>query len=368
MNKQVILLCLLTLLALETKAFETTTSSLTIFVYPPRHELNWKSPRKALFSFLGIEIEKIISPGKDVESVNPWGETTTISSRYRSTMGHSIAHVECTTSDGERFDDWSSFSGQDYPEVDKENILKNKIGLGTLFYDYIDGHIIRGEENINRLIFYRGERKNRERVNPRYLKFEITPESCDEVKKMATFYASFHYDKNTTLAELKKRDPNRVLYFTTNLDPYESFQERLTNIDAKVGGGCAPYAIGLMKAAELYDSSLDPLFKLELDVSEKLIGTPAKPVKFLSLILGKNGRHWNFDGYENRHMSQYDPQKIWDFVGQAQQCARGNECELEENSWYQAHKSALKIGSVIELENLKKEKSVEITGILIKKN
>ena len=364
MKKAIFILILLNLQVL--KAETNIQDSLTIFVYPPRHELDWSSPRKVLESFLGIEIGKKFHPGHDIVSVNPWGEPTTISSNYRSTMGHTIAHVNCTNSDGTRFDDWSSFSGQDYTAVDKKNTLKDKIGLGTLFYDYIDGHIIRGDENVNRVIYYKGETRNGVEVKPRYMQFEITPDRCDELKKMATFFESFHYNKNTELNTLLEREPVKVLYFTTNLDPYKSYQDNLANNDAKVGGGCAPYAVGLLKAAGLYDKTLDSIFKIELDVSEKLIGSSKNKVNFASLFIGKNGRHWTYEGYPNRHMSQYDPQKIWNFVGGIEECLNSDQCNLESNSWYQANKGVISKGRTIKLTNKESNESREVEGLLIK--
>jgi hypothetical protein len=368
MKKILIILSLVLPFASSLYAEEESSNTLTIYAYPPRHAINWKSPSKALFSFLGIELGKKLRPGKEIESINSYGESSVISSQYRSTMGHTIAQVECTTTSGERYTKWSSFSGQDFTAIDKVNLLDEKLGLGILFYDYIDGHIISGEENINRLIYYKGERKEGARVKPRYMKFDISPESCDELKSMTSFYETFHYPKGSTYEELLARDPSKVLYFTTNLDPYESFQERLSNVDAKVGGGCAPYAVGLLKAANLFDSSLDSVFKLELDVSEKLMGSKENPVTVLSLLLGKKGAHWTYDGYKNRHMSQYDPQKIWSFIGDVQECIKNRPCELDHNKWYEDNKASLSRGAKVTLTNQVQEKSVELEGIVLKKN
>jgi hypothetical protein len=366
MKKPAILLVILTLLVLEPMA--VAEDFLTLFAYPPSNKISWNSPRNALLSFFGIAVKKVVIPGKNIDSFDPWGEITSISSSYRSTMGHTIAHINCTTSDGTRFDDWSSFSGQDFIEVDKENVLQKKLGLGVLFYDYIDGHIIRGEENINRLIFYKGHRKKLHKIKPRYLQFEISTESCDQLKKMASFFEEFHYKKNSTLEELKKRPPSQTLYFTTNLDPYESYLDRLTNPYALVGGGCAPYAIGLIKAAKLYDDSLDSLLKLEIDVSEKLIGSRDYPMTLASLLFGKKGKHWTYDGHQNRHMSQYDPQKIWDFIGEIETCVNNNddECKLESVNWYMSNKDLLSKGKMISITNQEKNKTVNIKGILVK--
>lgn len=298
-------------------------NTLTLFAYPTQRKIDWSTPKNAIKDFLGIAVRKLIFPGAKIEAINPDGESSEIDEYYKSTMGHTVTHVKCTTSSGEKFDEWTSFSGQDFIEVDNKNIFKEKMGLGILFYDYADGHIIRGEENIKRLIYFRAKNRAEEKVKPRYLQIPIDHSQCDKLKEFINFFTSFNYDKDITLEQLLSRPEDQTLFFTTNLDPYESFLDRKNDPKAKVGGGCAPYAVALMKVVNEYDNYFDSIWKLNLTISENKFGNKKNnPIAFVDLIFGKMGERWADPGYPTKKMSQYDPTRIWEFIGDVLKCEK----------------------------------------------
>lgn len=330
-------------------------SSLTIYAYPSTNPLNWNSPRSALLSFLGIEIERQLTMNEALKFENQYKEQGAISSTYKSTMGHTIAHIQCTLSSGTRYTKWTSFSGQNYSEVDMSNIFDQKLGLGVLFHSYVDGHIIDGDENRLRVTAYEGSsRENslgqRQKAEPRYLQVEIDAKACDRLKNMVSFFEGFHFPANSTLAELMQRPANKVLYFNSFSDPLQSYYDRLKNPSAPVGGGCAPYGIALLKMAGRYDANLDKEWLLNLKISEKLIGGlpdsqgGVRRVDIKSLLLGGLGSEWEHAGYESREMSVYDPSKIWSHLNESILCLESGQCADQVQPWVRANKSALQVG------------------------
>lgn len=330
--------------------------TLTVFAYPPSKPLDWTTPKTALRSFIKITIQQKLFRGEKIESLDETNQSSTINEFYRSTMGHTITHVKCTTSQGEKYDTWTSFSGQDYLEVDNRLLFEDKVGLGALFYDYFDGHIINGEENIKRLVYYRGG------GSPRYLQVPVDANNCDQLKEMVEFYKGFQHKKFMPLRELEALPDEQKLYFTTNLDPYESYMARKSDPKAKVGGGCAPYGIALLKVINKYDRDLDSLLKLKLEISENQFGDKQRnPIHLKELLFGEKGSHWKFPGFSTRKMNQYDPSLIWAFIGGIQKCieTQGNECEGKYAQWYASNASRLESGQKISLENTLKVKIQE---------
>lgn len=313
-------------------------SSLTIYVYPPYKPINWQSPAKAILSFFGIEIHRTLAADEAIAFENSLGEPGKMSSRYRSTMGHAINHIHCTLPNGKVYDRWSSFSGQTHPQVDVNNILRDKIGLGVLTYRYPDGRIIEGEENLKRVTFYNGTKQVneagvKELVRPRYLQIEVTPQACEKLQAMVTFYESFGLRSDLPLKEILQRPENKILYFDSVTDPYLSYLVREKDPNSTVGGGCTPYAVALVKQSGRYDERLEKLWRRPLTVSERLIGgIPDEngKIRRVSLveILGTSiGEAWTFEGYRNRELNLYDPSKIWNFIGESRLCISGGNCD-----------------------------------------
>jgi|GEM_PF-1763379 len=359
--KSPLLFSLLFFLLAPIVANAASPSLLTIYVYPPRKPLNWSSPRSLLFSFLDIGLGASLHNDNAVKFESDFREKGSISSDYRSTMGHSIAHVQCQLSSGKTYNKWTSFSGQDSREVDNKNIFDDKLGMGVMFYDYIDGHLISGAENIKRLTHYKGKLRfdpggALTRAHPRYLALKIDNRQCDELKEMIAFFESFHFKKGTTIAQLEAKDPESVLYFTNEIDPWESYQNRKKTGRGKVGGGCAPFAVALLKSVGLYSAEFERAWSFKLPVSESLIGGIPLPksrelrkVSLGSLVFSDLGSRWTNPGVPNRISKMYDPQKIWDFLGDSMAClsldrAKKESCKGPAAEWTRKAGSRLQLG------------------------
>ena len=339
-------------------------STLTIYVYPPSDRLDWTNPRTASIRFAvsAVREEEANVTGKKKFS-NDWGEQVSFPYGYRSTMGHTIAHIQCRPAgDDAIFDKWASLSGQDFREVDEKN-MHDEIGLSVLFYNYTDGFIIAGQENRERLAFYRGERKGSAgktvEIQPRYMSFNIDAEVCSKLKALEQHFESYHYPQTVSYREFLALQPLPAdhLYFSTNFDPLDTYRAHLTDSQTFEGGGCAPFGVSLIRAARLLvdqDGALDPAleenWKLQLEIAQDLLGGPdIKDAKGNVLIKttddsGKErrisdamlfatpmGDHWTEEskgnnGKVNRlvRFSNYDPQKMWDFLGDVLTCLKSN--------------------------------------------
>jgi hypothetical protein len=99
------------------------------------------------------------------------------------------------------------------------------------------------------------------------------------------------------------------------LDPFDSYLIRKQTGKGDVGGGCAPFGVGLLKAGGLHISAYDRIWQRHFDVSEKLIGNQNRPVPVLTLLLGSAGQNWVHSGYPDQLLDVYDPEFIWEFIG-----------------------------------------------------
>jgi len=330
-------------------------SHLTLYVYPPHEPLDWSTPRNLIATMAGLLVQAAVTKDDLVRVINDFKESGTISSDYRSTMGHTIAHVTCRLSSGAAYAKWASFSGQDFPLVDKKLIFDDQIGLGVLFYNYLDGHIIAGEENPKRLIYYTGHlyldrNLQFQRVHPHYFEFSISPRQCDQLKEMIDFFEGFHFPPGTTIEDLERKPPESVLYFSSVLDPYGTYLKRKNTGHGLVGGGCAPFAVGLLKLTGLHEALFERRWLRHLPVSESLIGDGrSRRVGLDDILLSELGDSWAKDGVPSRRMKIYDPQLIWNFVERALTCLEPERdpdqaCPNDIAKWLHAHGSKIKAG------------------------
>jgi hypothetical protein len=361
---------------------------LTVYVYPPSQHLNWKSPKSLIYSFLKIQAAKTVKqvPSPSTTFMSDFNEAGSIDTVYMSTMGHTIAHVQCELESGVPYDRWTSLSGEDDVNEDYNQAFKNKIGVGLLFHKFIDGHIISGPENYKRLTHYRGQKfidanGKTQVAKPKYLSFSIGHQQCQDLKGMIDFYESFHFPKSTPAVELKKRSIQNTLFFTNVIDPYDSYILRKSDSQAEVGGGCAPYAVGLIKMAGLFSATFEKTWSRRQPVSENLIGGletadgKIRVVSMNSILFGKLGDNWVYAGQQNQVVKMYDPQNIWESLVSLENCISKKKCAAEHamiQQEFQALGKSLQIGSAQVFTDRfqihKKEKSISqtITGLEIR--
>ena len=82
------------------------------------------------------------------------------------------------------------------------------------------------------------------------------------------------------------------------------------------------------------------------EVSERLIGGIAdetgriREAEVSDLLAGSLGGSWTYPGYKNRVFDSYDPQHIWQFIGEISDCSWGGPaCSLAAGEWYNKNKS-----------------------------
>jgi hypothetical protein len=336
-------------------ALAADSSRITIYVYPASGNLKWETPKKLVSSFFDLTAKAALTMNYDVPLLNDFGEKNYLSSHYASTMGHTIAHTQCRLKNGKWFDKWASLSGMDDAALVAKKIFNEGLGAGAVFYDYKDGHIMTGEENWKRLAFYYGAAVKESvdksfHLRPRYIEFEIDRNDCDELEKMISFFESYHFPLGTPYAKLEKKDPESVLYFTPSYMPYESYLNRIKTGHGKVGGGCAAFGAGLLKAAGKYDPEFDSWMR-PVTVSERLIGGTIAPngkprfVKVTDILWTDLGNHWVYSGIPNREVSYYDPALVWNFIGKAMKCLKpGKSCEGDVDTWLRSRGSRIRNG------------------------
>ena len=227
-------------------------SRITIYVYPPSVPIDWSTPGKGALTYVESAVTEGFSEAIHGQATfkNDQGETLHFSAGYRSTMGHTITHIECRLPDGRRFDKWASLSGDDFVSLDIANIHQN-YGAGALFYDYIDGKIIAGEMNQLMLAFYRGRARDGVVPSPRYLSAGVDSQACQRVFDLEQEFESYYYPQTVLdpvtgrsrpiqIRDLEARQAgkweSRNLYFTTNLDPLDSYRDHQLSRDAPEGG------------------------------------------------------------------------------------------------------------------------------------
>jgi hypothetical protein len=339
--------------AAEAKPLNGLANSITIYVYPPRNPIDWSTPGRALTTTAGNLLSAAFTENSLVQFFNGFHERDSISSLYRSGIGHTLNHVQCVLPSGEKYDHWASLTGQNYHAIDTQLLLKDQVGVGVLFYNFVDGLILTGAENWERIAFYDGDGWGSQKIRPRYIQMEITPEQCDEARKMIAFFETFHYAPDAKIEDLAARPSEKILYFTNNIDPYDSYQKRMSTGHGNVGGGCAPFAAALAKITGRYTPELDPLWRRTVTVSEKLMGGwkdsggRVHKVSLGALLLTPLGFRWDYtnEGYRNHYLSLYDPQKIWDFTGEMLDCIQHGNCAVQDRGFYRNHRLALAVGT-----------------------
>lgn len=304
--------------------------SLTLYVYTPIKSINWSTPANSLKYAIGNDMRK------------RWIKLF-LSNINISLVGHTVIRYQCEDSTGQSHDVWTGLTGQNNVKLDLDNVLNKKMGLGVAFEDYIDGVTLDSDYSRNEVSnFYGPKRRDeygkRRRQMPRFIRFPINTSQCDNIIEFYNTFRSLNYDWRTpTPLEVQAQKPaNEILYFGFMVDPYESYlRYKESGGKTKLGGACASFGMSFLKLVDKFDDSFEDLWKINLNVSELLIAGPTSTlgedhkIKFLELLYGKVGKKWEHEGYTNRQLSFFDPEKIWFFLGGVNNCARFRNGEKE---------------------------------------
>lgn len=273
-----------------------------------------------MWSMASNELGGIMSFRRKIHFQDERGRELFMKVPYRSIIGHTIVCVSCTLPDGKPFRHWTSMSSYDYTGQALHMFLYEKRGLAMLFHDYPDGRMLRGAENILRLVNYHGGRfrsgplKGR-RKEPRYISFRMEPEQCAAARDMILFFETLQHAATAPDGTFDPARPEDLLYFSSSLDPYQTYRQRTATGKGKVGGGCAPFGVSLLKVTGHFDPAWDTLWTRPFHVSENLLGGFGYKVSPFSILFGRKGRRWVHEGYPERSVLLYDPGLIWDFIG-----------------------------------------------------
>lgn len=296
------------------------TGMLSIFVYPPSDPIDYQSPSSALWSIFRIEAKRLIlSPGR-LFFINNQGRRTAMKLPYRSTIGHTLSCISCTLPNGESYENWVSLSSHRYTDTAMHLLVRDQAGLSFLFHNYVDGTLIRGDENLLRLVHYTGKRihasqKKYQLIQPRYMAFHLSAHECAALRDMIDFYTDMSRQSSTRTSSGHDSMEQQTLYFSNLIAPYESYLHRKQTNQGIVGGGCAPFGVGLLKASGHHVTAYDQIWKRTFEISENLIGIPKDRISFLALLFGRPGKKWIHSGYPVRTLNVYDPELIWEFIG-----------------------------------------------------
>ncbi len=301
-------------------------SYVELFTYPPVAQMNWSSPNA---SFVSLMTSKAKQSLKFLAEPNI----------YRSLVGHAIIHFECIDSQGLTHNDWVGMTGQNDTSVDDKLMFEDQIGLGAMFYSYVDGSIDTPEKSRHQVGNYVGRTMidvdySIITTRPEFIRLPIADsKKCDDLVQYAKDLRSVGWDGKTPLEVHSQKPVGQFLQFGFTHDAYDRYQEwKKSNGQSMIGGGCTSLAVSFLKMSEVKDLSFLEHWTQHLQVSEKLIGGKGRaaeglPEKVsLSTILLKDGFSWTHEGYQNRSLSFFDPEKMWSYIHQTRICVEGGHC------------------------------------------
>jgi hypothetical protein len=230
--------------------------SITLYIVPPPARLSWDSPKSLARSTV-------------------W---SSIRSGYHS-IGHVTVQTSCRLSTGARISFWTGMTASDDNPADKDLLIREKIGLGILFYPF-KGRIERPAE------LYRDIVIASTRINRLFtLRFLVTPEQCDRVH---AYYRG---------------------YVSSGPKGYgQSFRPRHLE-----GAGCTAYAASYLEVAGILTPEIKESWSKSLRVPKGAIGTSEEPVKLTELLFKKRFSRWAEEHEPHVPLFIYDTQFMFDW-------------------------------------------------------
>lgn len=281
-----------------------------IYVVPSSSEIIWTSPSRALRS--------------TARSLAKSGPLNFDKSTYRSAIGHAMVHLVCQNEAGERFESWSGMSGESDVNYTRKLLTKDQIGLGILTYAYPDGYIQRPETVKEKLSSFKGRLErdrtgNLRRLEPRFIRFRLTGEECDKLRKYEEAFRDRMPEEKPSMDYVLLRSPLKRLYYGLNKNASELY--RKNSLAGELGGGCTSYAVGFMNLFDVMTEQVNEIVTRSILYDQSLDGTTKKNVGLSQLLfLGS----WNpamKEPSELKELTFNDPEKIWKLLDGLMSCA-----------------------------------------------
>lgn len=223
-------------------------SELTVYAYPSRHGLEWRSPRSLLKSVIH----------------NSLSHDT-----------HAIGHMNVELTCDAQPPDFVGTTSRD-PDGPKHLITKEGLGFGVLFVD-MPGRFFSSAEIRPEI----AERKKAGTLS--FLRVAIPDQTCAKLADYLKEYRAKGYDKHYGL-------PNRPRH--------------------REGAGCSAFAASFLEIAGLMPDSVAKQWRRTLDVGEDLIGGPGTghTISPASILLRPRFTHWTEPSVAFRRTTFWDPE------------------------------------------------------------
>ncbi len=286
-----------------------------IVINPSVVNLDWSTPKKLARSYFGSLVrQKYADLFRDVS---------------KSTVGHAVVHLNCTTSSGSVVSTYTGMSGEENRDNSLDEIVNKQTGLKMLFDNFDDGYLETDDEARN-LIAHHSARTDVDArgvvsiKNPKFLRYRISPEQCDRAVDVFETFKNVSYEQASE--QLDRLPMSEKLYFGLTLDAYEMYLARKQNPKSMLGGVCTSFGVAVLKAAGVYDPFFETIWRRPVAVSIDKMGgkntRTGQSYKFPlgQLLKGKQGDSWITKGVPVKRLSYYEPEKIWNFIDGVNDC------------------------------------------------
>lgn len=305
-----------------TKSQHYKSGFVTAIIAPAINYVDWSNPR-ALIKTFGIGgVKKSLAK--------------TLMNLKGTSMGHGMAQVSCTGTDGKKHDFMTGMVGTEDIDMYKDAVFKDGLGMRVLFDAFDDGYLQDTEDVKNYIANFRGRKihdtkLNKKRLNDvRYLRFAINSQQCDDA---VDFYNTF---KSISFMQPKDRNlrrsiaPEQSLYYGLLLEPYDLYLQHKVGAQVKLGGGCTSVMTAFLRSTGVYErldsNFLDEKFYKQLIVGRHLLGgydeveNTNRKVPLQKYFFSKLGSSWGADTPYAYNLKWYDPEQIWRFFDGAYEC------------------------------------------------
>lgn len=340
------------------------TDYIELISNPAVSKLLWDSPASLAQTYLSSSIKQNFAD--TFRSVN------------KSTVGHVMLHLDCVDSKNKRHNFYTGMSGLEDRDDSLHELLVAESGLKILFSGTDDGYIETDDE-VRDLIFHHYPRKDYEKneeviiKSPRFIRFPVTSHQCDDAIDVVKTYKKISFQ--SAKQNLSVLPESEKLYFDFTTDAYQSYLTHKINPQSPLSGVCSSFGVAVLKAAGVYDNTMDIFWKRHIEASIDKIGgiDPNTGNAFklpISKLLNLKNSNWKTPGVPIKNLDIYDPEKIWNFITGVNLCVSQLQisnakesvlCTEDLMSWVKENLNRIK-GDVQSTITANFEKNLPITG------